>query len=167
MKTCTICGNPLPKVKKSKQARQVTCSPKCRNTYNARVSAEKRSQMLRNKLQCNKSYPKLRGKHAHRRVMEEKLGRKLSPNEIVHHKNENKQDFSPNNLELTTRKQHTTLHSTRYTRMYLILKLRHCFLLTGKIPSSDSLNKYKWMPSYSTYLHYFKSLSNALREANI
>lgn len=56
------------------------------------------------------TYRKLRGRHEHRRVMEEKLGRRLRPNEIVHHKNEIKRDNHPDNLEVMTRAQHIAEH---------------------------------------------------------
>ena len=46
----------------------------------------------------------------HRLVMEEILGRKLEPWEIVHHKDENKLNCEPWNLELTTRPDHTRHH---------------------------------------------------------
>lgn len=46
----------------------------------------------------------------HRLVMEEILGRYLKKNELVHHKDHNKLNNSPNNLELITRKQHPNLH---------------------------------------------------------
>jgi hypothetical protein len=42
----------------------------------------------------------------HRKMMEEKLGRKLLPNEIVHHKDENKLHNEYENFELTIRSKH-------------------------------------------------------------
>jgi hypothetical protein len=42
----------------------------------------------------------------HRKMMEEKLGRKLLPNEVVHHKDGNKLHNEYENLELTTRSKH-------------------------------------------------------------
>ena len=48
---------------------------------------------------------------AHRLVMEEKIGRLLLPCEDVHHEDGNKQNNLPENLELTTRSEHTRLHN--------------------------------------------------------
>lgn len=44
------------------------------------------------------SYPKDGARHKHRIVAEAVLGRQLSPDEVVHHINENKQDYRPENL---------------------------------------------------------------------
>lgn len=46
----------------------------------------------------------------HRWVMEQHIGRNLTDEEIVHHRNHDKLDNRVENLQLTTRQEHMTLH---------------------------------------------------------
>lgn len=63
------------------------------------------------------SYPKY--------LMEQRLGRKLKPNETVHHKNEDFSDDSPENLEVKTRADHSRLHAIKYSE-FKIVKCKVC-----------------------------------------
>lgn len=55
-------------------------------------------------------YIKEFSQHQHRNIMEKKLGRKLHKGEIVHHKDHNKKNNDPDNLEVMTQGQHALLH---------------------------------------------------------
>ncbi len=48
----------------------------------------------------------------HRVIVENKLGRLLRENEVVHHKDHDKTNNSPENLHVMDRKQHTSEHET-------------------------------------------------------
>jgi len=62
----------------------------------------------------NRTYKKVYGKHTHRVVAEMMLGRELFPDEVVHHKNGDKTDNRPENIEVMTRGQHASLHMREY-----------------------------------------------------
>lgn len=47
----------------------------------------------------------------HRKIMEDHLGRKLLPTEIVHHKDEDKTNNDISNLEVVTRSGHMKTHN--------------------------------------------------------
>ena len=49
-------------------------------------------------------------KKVHRQIYEEYLGRKLSRDEIVHHRNNNKLDNRIQNLEILSRAEHNRIH---------------------------------------------------------
>jgi len=67
------------------------------------------------------SYVKLHGRHEHRVVMEEHLGRALGSDEIIHHKDRNKKNNSIKNLELTNRPDHMREHLPEmlFTRKFM------------------------------------------------
>ena len=48
----------------------------------------------------------------HRAVMERKLGRYLLPNELVHHKDENKHNNDEDNLQIMTIQEHNKHHNS-------------------------------------------------------
>lgn len=57
-----------------------------------------------------KGYVKENGRHQHRVVAERILKRNLLPGEVVHHKDEDKHNNSPENLVVTSQSQHIREH---------------------------------------------------------
>lgn len=55
-------------------------------------------------------YRKVGGRHEHRIVAEQKLGRPLQKGEIVHHRDHNKKNNHPDNLEIMTQSEHIKAH---------------------------------------------------------
>lgn len=60
---------------------------------------------------------------SHRTALERKLGRKLKPNEIADHVNEQKDDNSPTNLRPMDRGAHTAYHNRRRSTGQLVKAL--------------------------------------------
>lgn len=108
MKTrvCEVCGAEFKPCKPT----STTCSPKCRNARTSRLSADKRAETLRGRGE-GKTYTKQNGRHAHRVIMEEIIGRPLRPGEVVHHKDHNKKNNDPSNLLLiSSQSEHASIH---------------------------------------------------------
>lgn len=56
------------------------------------------------------TYRKLHGKHIHRVIAEQMIGRPLAKGEIVHHIDGNKHNNDPSNLQVMTQSEHMKLH---------------------------------------------------------
>ena len=56
------------------------------------------------------NYIKLKGRHMHRVVAEQMLGRPLQKGEVVHHIDGDKWNNSPKNLQVMTQSEHIKLH---------------------------------------------------------
>ncbi|MCM1367254.1 MAG: HNH endonuclease [Roseburia sp.] len=54
----------------------------------------------------------------HRDIASRKLGRPLRANEVVHHRDGNKLNNRPSNLQVMTRKQHWRIHHRHRNRDY-------------------------------------------------
>ena len=75
------------------------------------VRAKVRASHLAKNRNNGKTYAKFYGKHEHRIVAEEKIGRKLKPGEVVHHIDGNKRNNSPDNLMVfSSQAEHAAYH---------------------------------------------------------
>ena len=59
------------------------------------------------------TYRKYLGEHEHRVVAEAKIKRKIRKDEVVHHIDGDRHNNSPNNLQVMSRKNHSSLHAKK------------------------------------------------------
>lgn len=80
-------------------------------TPEAQRRANSRAAMLKRVTEVKPStYRKLHGRHEHRIIAEQMLGRPLMRNEIVHHIDGDKHNNDPSNLHVMTQSEHVREH---------------------------------------------------------
>ena len=103
-KKCLFCG------KEFYTTRNDFCSQKCVRQYRMKNYEHKTYMENGYIVEFHNGYNKKGNVKQHRRVMEDYLGRKLSEDEVVHHKNGIKTDNRIENLEVKSRSKHSSDH---------------------------------------------------------
>lgn len=113
MLTCETCGKKFERLLAAGIHKHNFCSRNCAKPYLSKkfsdydvmnnptaMTIERRTKLRNSRLDqgAGKTYAKTFGRHTHRIVAEQMLGRALRPGEVVHHINENKRDNRPENL---------------------------------------------------------------------
>jgi hypothetical protein len=117
---CPTCERPFTRRVShlSKTAKAHYCSKVCANrgtapernaTLSRRTNGNRAAQLDRGE---GKSYRKHFGRHEHRVIAEQKMGRPLAPGEVVHHIDGDNRNNAPENLQvLASQAEHARLHN--------------------------------------------------------
>ncbi len=93
----------------SKGSKGIYCGRQCAQIGISRSTAAQRGEKLRGS-GMGRSYRKRNGRHEHRIVAEEKLGRPLVVGEVVHHIDGDFRNNDPDNLAVMTQAEHMREH---------------------------------------------------------
>lgn len=109
---CWHCGASFTRdADQIRRAKFSFCSVECKRanpdfrTYAARRNGDKQRDRG-----AGKSYRKRNGRHEHRLVVEQALGRPLRSDEVVHHRDGNKRNNALSNLEVMSQSEHMRIH---------------------------------------------------------
>lgn len=125
---CDNCGKEIRvRGKKAESFKHHFCSRACAKTFtsprmtamNEALNPGRMTQDVRRKLRevrldsgTGKTYTKTYGRHTHRVVAEQMLGRPLRPGEIVHHVDGDKRNNDPSNLMVfASQAEHARYHA--------------------------------------------------------
>ena len=112
--TCQHCGREFMARRKGARPLPQWCSQSCVIKANPRGPRFTRETGAPWAIELRgtgtRGYVKRDGQHEHRVIMERVLGRKLTFKEVVHHKDGNKHNNDPSNLEVMTRAEHMRRH---------------------------------------------------------
>lgn len=107
----------------------------------------------------------------HTIVAERMIGRSLTADEVVHHVNGVKHDNRPENLQVLTRSEHSSLHQanapTWYTDEELLDALRELAEQLGRTPKNDDVDALPDFPGRKAFSNHFGTWNNALRAAGL
>src|SRR5215469_11125658 len=95
---CVVCSKGFSVIP-SRALTAKYCSYRCHQIGEGRKGGMVRAEQMK-AISQGKSYTKTKGRHTHRVVAERMLGRSLLPGEIVHHRDGNKLNNDPLNLEI-------------------------------------------------------------------
>lgn len=116
VKTCAVCGKAFM-VRAARAATAKYCAYRCHQIGEGRKGGTVRGEQIK-KLDRGLAYAKTKGRHTHRIVAETKLGRPLNVKEVVHHKDGNIRNNSPENLAvLPSQAEHARLHAPQMLKV--------------------------------------------------